>query len=202
MTDSGREPRSSSVPAPETGGVEGSDRISGRRNWSRLGTFVVIILAAAVIQRYGFNISAVRGVSMEPTLHEGQRLFVNKTAAWTGSFSRGDVVVLKEPDGTGTEKIHPYLVKRIVAAAGDRIEITDGRVFVNGEELKEPYTDERIEDGDYGPFTVGKGYCFVMGDNRRAGASLDSRSFGPIAVRSLVGRAEWIIWPPDALKGL
>ncbi|SEG53272.1 signal peptidase I [Paenibacillus sp. UNC499MF] len=202
MTDSGREPRSSSIHTPEKGGVQGGGRITGKRNWSRLGTFVVIILAAAVIQRYGFNISAVRGISMEPTLHEGQRLFVNKTVSWTGGFSRGDVVVLREPDGTGTESKRPYLVKRIVAAAGDKLEITDGRVFVNGEELKEPYTDQRIADGDYGPFTVGTGYCFVMGDNRRSGASLDSRSFGPAAVNSLVGRAEWIIWPPEALRGL
>ncbi|WP_068776935.1 signal peptidase I [Paenibacillus sp. FJAT-26967] len=165
------------------------------------GTVLLIVLAVLVIQRWGFNISMVRGTSMQPTLQPEQWLFVNKTVPWMGEFGQGDMVILKEPASVNRGE-HPYLVKRIVATAGQRVEIADGRLYIDGKEAVEPYSDARIEDGDFGPLVVAEGTLFVMGDNRRREGSLDSRFFGSVPEGGLIGRAEWIVWPPSSMSGL
>lgn len=70
-----------------------------------------------------------------------------------------------------------------------------GALYVNGEKVDEPYTDSPIEDGDFGPMHIGEGRVFVMGDNRHAAASADSRRFGEVPVSLIQGRAEYILWP-------
>jgi signal peptidase I len=154
-----------------------------------LTSVVVVIL----LHQFGFNLTIVKGQSMSPTLHDGERLFVNRAVFLWGNPKIEDIVILKEPDFSGFGD--PYLVKRVVALAGDVIEIRQGELYRNGQKVTEVYTDLKIEDGDYGPDTVASGHVFVMGDNRGMGNSKDSRYFGQVPVDLVVGRADYRLWP-------
>ncbi|MFD0676767.1 MULTISPECIES: signal peptidase I [unclassified Paenibacillus] len=161
--------------------------------WDWMKSIVIALFIVILIHQYGFHLSTVKGSSMKPTLEEGEWLFINKAARFTGPPQRGDVIVVKEPEGIETD--HPYLVKRVVAIAGDEVTIRQGKLFINGDEIQEAYTDSLIEDGRFDPYTVQQGCLFVMGDNRHRLASYDSRSFGAVSVEQVEGRADLIVWP-------
>src|SRR5690606_12600354 len=95
-----------------------------------------------------------------------------------------------------------FLVKRIVGMPGDTVEIIDRKLYINGNELSEPYTDVEIQDGNYGPEKVPPGHYFVMGDNRRQWASTDSRSFQSVPEDLIKGKAQFVIWPFSKIGGL
>jgi signal peptidase I len=136
--------------------------------------------------------------SMVPTIEPGtDRVLANKFIYRFEEPERGDVVVLDDPDGGGKP-----LLKRVVGLPGDRIQVQDGLLFVNGERIDEPYlnVDEVPDASVFGPVTVPKGDVFVMGDNR--GRSKDSRFFGPVPIDSLEGEAFLRFWPLDRLEVL
>lgn len=167
-------------------------------DWAKTLTFAIVIVV--IVNMFIFNLSTVNGHSMEPTLTEGEWLFVNKIGYTFGKPGRGDVVILKDPSDGLDRKA--YLVKRVIGMGGDTVEIRAGQLYVNGELVIEPYTDVAIESPDYGPHVVAEGQVFVMGDNRRGGASKDSRSFGTVPVDLLKGKAEFILWPITKLNKL
>lgn len=133
---------------------------------------------------------------MDPTLREGDWLFVNKAITYFKAPKRGEIVILKEPEKLAIPD-RPLLVKRIIAIEGDEVQSRAGALYVNGDPITEPYTNSPIEDGDFGPTEVGKGEIFVMGDNRHHAASADSRVFGVIPASLIEGRADFILWPLD-----
>lgn len=180
------------VPGTDKPSEHNKDIGWAREIWEWLKMMVLALVLVVLVHHFLFHVSAVRGNSMQPTLSEGEWLFINKTLRYTGSLQRGDIVVLREP---GSEEEPTFLVKRVVGLAGDEVHIRRGKLYVNGKEADEPYTDTSIEDGRFEPLTVEKGYVFVMGDNRRRYASNDSRSFGAVPLSLVEGRAEWIIWP-------
>ncbi|MCZ8514136.1 signal peptidase I [Paenibacillus filicis] len=167
-------------------------------DWFKSIIFAVVVVF--LLHHFIFHLSTVKGTSMQPTLEDGEWLFINKIVRITGSVQRGEVVVIQEP--TGTDKAHPFLVKRVVAVAGDEISVRSGKLYVNGEEVKETYTDAVIEDGRFEPYTVAKGQIFVMGDNRHRNASYDSRSFGSVPLTDIEGKAQWIVWPLGKWRSL
>ncbi|MEW9702422.1 signal peptidase I [Paenibacillus sp. SI8] len=162
--------------------------------WDWTKSILVALLVVILTHQFGFNLSTVRGSSMQPTLQEGEWLIVNKAITYLMAPKRGEVVILREPEERAMPD-HPYLVKRVVAIAGDEVESRSGVLYVNGAEVLEPYTDSPISDGDFGPTYVGPGHVFVMGDNRHAAASLDSRRFGSVPTGLIQGRAEFVVWP-------
>jgi signal peptidase I len=162
-----------------------------------IGTALVIVF---VLHTFVFNLSTVKGSSMQPTLEDGEWLFVNKWVYWVGEPKRGDVVILKDPSGGFGKR--EYLVKRIVALPGDTVEVKNHELYVNGEKYNEPYIDVQFEDADFSSLTVEKGHYFVIGDNRHAGASRDSRSFGSVPDEMIKGRADFILWPLKKIKKL
>lgn len=168
--------------------------------WDWTKSIAVALVIVILLNLFVFNLSTVKGHSMEPTLKEKEWLFVNKFALLIGHPKRGDVVILKDPDMPAGER--QYLVKRVVAIPGDQVQIRGGKLYVNGEPVVEPYTDIRIEDGDRGQVVVEDGHYFVMGDNRHQGASKDSRIFGTVAEQEIQGRADFILWPPRQVGGL
>lgn len=161
-------------------------------NWTVLILFSVVL--AFCVSRYGVALSVVNGTSMQPTLHNGDRLLINKWKFTLQVPQRGEVVTFQDPHNQSR-----FLVKRVVGVPGDQIEIRDGKLFRNGEEVHEPYIDTSIEDGNYGPITVVPGTIFVMGDNRHRYASRDSRydSVGLVPVKLVDGKVEFILWRPS-----
>nr|WP_139331980.1 signal peptidase I [Paenibacillus amylolyticus] len=168
--------------------------------WDWVKTIVVAFVIMMLLNLFVFNLSMVKGQSMQPTLVERDRLFVNKIVYHLGAPSRSDVIVLRDPS-EGVEK-KDFLVKRIVGLPGDTIEVRDHHLYVNGEQQAETYTDIEVQDPDFGPITLEPDHFFVMGDNRHEGKSKDSRVFGSITSDEIVGKAEFIFWPFSELKKL
>jgi signal peptidase I len=157
-------------------------------------SIVTAIIIAVFIKTFIFNTTYVLGNSMYPTLHEKDRLFALKFPLYFGGPHRGDVVVLEAPDSTDKDYI-----KRVIGIEGDKVEIIDGKVYLNDELLKEDY----IADGSYthiyneSLWIVPKGQVFVLGDNREEGASKDSRYFGCVDIDSIKGITGFRYFPFD-----
>lgn len=162
------------------------------REWLKTMVWALIILG--ILNSWVFNISTVKGQSMQPTLVQQERLFINKLIYKFHSPARGDVIILHDPV-LGAQPTSKLLVKRVVAIGGDTIEIRDHQVYINQIKQQEPYTDTIVGDADLAPMTVPEGQYYVMGDNRHQGMSKDSRIFGTIGLTQIVGRADFIIWP-------
>lgn len=127
--------------------------------------------------------------SMAPTLRPGEHVLAEKVTGHFGRWKRGDLVVFTSPDDGG------LALKRLVGMAGDRVEIRDGRLFVNDSRVREPYVDHaRVDSVYYGPVTVPDGQVLVLGDNR--GESEDSRQFGTVRLDAVEGRVIAVLWPP------
>lgn len=128
----------------------------------------------------------VQGHSMLPTLHEGEYLIINKLSYYLDEPHRGDIIVLHFPRDRSREYI-----KRVIGVPGDRIEIADSIVRVNGVPLNEPYVNG-TPAYRHESWTVPEGHYFVMGDNRNN--SSDSRSWSFLPRGDIVGRAWLIYW--------
>lgn len=152
-----------------------------------LGTILPAVLIAVLIHLFLAQATRVEGYSMEPTLHGRQRLIIEKVSYHLHPPRRGDIVVI-HVDNYGSER----LIKRIIGLPGEQVEVRDGSVFINGQALDEPYLDKAMR-GTYPPTVIPEGYIFVMGDNRNN--SNDSRSFGPVALDDIAGRAWLRYWP-------
>jgi signal peptidase I len=161
--------------------------------------WVVIIggafLVAFVVKTFLIQAFFIPSGSMLPTLHEDDRVLVNKLSYDLHDVNRGDLVVFERPEGESAGQIKD-LIKRVVALPGERIEQRDGDVYIDGDLLEEPYLAEGTETTNLDPQTVPDGHVFVMGDNR--GDSMDSRVFRAIDEDLIVGRAFVRVWPlPD-----
>jgi signal peptidase I len=152
-------------------------------------TLVPAVVIAVAINVFLAQATQVLGQSMEPTLHNTDRVVVEKvTYSLFHRPRRGDIVVIDLPSEAD------LLIKRVVGLEGETIEVRGGEVYINGELLVEEWM-VRLGGGSYGPLTVPPGHVFVLGDNR--GASNDSRAFGPVSIDCLVGRAWLSYWPLD-----
>jgi signal peptidase I len=155
-------------------------------------TVLPAVAIAVLINLFLAQGTHVHGQSMEPNLHPHQRLIVEKLSYRIHAPRRGDIVVVK------VQGFEVPLIKRVIGLPGEKVEIRDNRVFVNGLSLQESYLSEAIQP-DYGPTIVDPGTVFVLGDNRAA--SNDSRYFGPVPIEGIVGRA-WLSYWPFAELGL
>lgn len=160
----------------------------------------IALFVALVIRTFVLAHFVVDGTSMANTLHNGDRVFVNKLSYRIGEPSRGDVVVLHQFGETGRD-----LIKRVVALEGETIEVRNCQVFIDGRPMEEPYLDsELVQPGhcgrDVSGVTVPDDHVFVMGDNRDG--SQDSRNIGPVHEDDLVGRAFVVFWPAGNWKWL
>ena len=174
--------RTASFPLREPG-REPSDRALRR-------LLVALKVGAVLLVLYGlvFNFSVVRGSSMSPGIHDGDRILVNHISYLLQPVQRGDIVVLRYP-------LDPRLdyIKRVIGLPGDTVRIHGGFVSVNGEVIEEPYVSRPDPRGDLCVVVEAEHY-FVMGDNRPH--SSDSREFGQVPRANLVGKVDLCIWPP------
>jgi signal peptidase I len=159
-----------------------------RRRRPRLGsTAAVLVFLAVVLAVLVFEPFTVRSSSMTPTLRTGDQILAERLTPRFGQLERGDLVVFKAP------ATRALMVKRVVALAGDRVGLADGRLVVNGHRRAEAYVDLASVDSVYfGPEVVPAGSVFVMGDDRAD--SVDSRDFGPVPLDRVLGRVLWRLW--------
>jgi len=164
-----------------------------------------ILLAAGlafIIRIFLFEPYLVEGSSMDPTLHDGERLFVNKASFMIGDLERGDIVII---DG---EEKNIHYVKRVIGLPGDEIEVENHQLLINGQMFKEPYLqlneEKAAEQGtflmeNFKTISVPEHEIFVMGDNRAN--SMDSRNgLGSIAIGQVAGKAEFVFFPFEKIR--
>lgn len=187
-------------------------RAAGNADFLRFIVWLVIIMLA--IRAFAIEPVRVDGPSMQNTLQNGERCFVEKIGYLFTSPKQGDIVIIHFP---GRE--NEAFVKRVVAVAGQTIEVrkslsdgvTEMTVFVDGEPLDESaYTDTLLLDNimrynriscagsDNGVFTVPEGCIFVMGDHRTN--SQDSRVVGAIPLSYVIGRVHGVIYPIKSIR--
>lgn len=166
-----------------------------KSTWKQFVFDLVETLLLALILYAGINALTARvrvdGFSMNPTLQDGEYVLVSKLAYHLGEPQRGDIIVFRYPGEPPQD-----LIKRLIGLPGDVVEVKDGLVFVNGEQLSEPYiAASPLYDGNW---RVPDGYLFVLGDNRND--SSDSHSWGVLPDDNVIGKAIVIYWPPTDWK--
>lgn len=183
----------------------------------------IAVVLALLIRYYIGTPTIVKQTSMYPTLKEGQRLILNRMVkTFNKDLERGDIITFEaptirnatnvkavygaEPEGWFNKFTYYVLeinktsyIKRVIALPGEHVLLKDGKVYVNGEELKEEYLQEELITEERNvyltDFTVPEGYIFAMGDNRLH--STDCREFGCIPIEKVEGKV-WIrFWPFD-----
>jgi signal peptidase I len=129
----------------------------------------------------------VDGYSMEPTMHNGSRVLVNRLAYLSSEPQRGDIIVFHFPRNPKEEYI-----KRVIGLPGDHVRVSSSGVEINGQMLSEPYiaSAPRYQS----EWTVPEDTLFVLGDNRNS--SSDSHSWGPVPMDLVIGKAAVVYWPP------
>jgi signal peptidase I len=170
--------------------------ILGEETKDWMVSILVAVVLALFIRYFIVELYLVDGSSMEPTLHNSQRLVVNKFIYHFKAPERGDVVVFRYPADPSRD-----FIKRVIAVGGDAVEVKDGRVFVNGQLQNEPFILEKTR-GTYPLTTVPEGHIFAMGDNRNN--SKDSRfpDVGFVSLELLKGKAFLVFWPFNQMKTL
>lgn len=147
-------------------------------------TLLFFGIVRVLVQNY-----RVDGPSMQPTLYTSEYILVDKAEYYLHSPERGDVVVFVYPDDPSKN-----FVKRIVGVPGDTVEVmANGDVVVDGVTIREPYIKNRTNPYQPEQVKLRDDQYFVLGDNR--GDSLDSRAFGPVPRKDIIGKAALVYWP-------
>lgn len=154
---------------------------------------IAVVIAVVIIQFIKPTI--VKESSMEPNFYANNYLFISKMSYKFGKTpQKGDVIVFRSNLLTENGK-KKLLIKRVIGVAGDRIDIRDGKVYINGKVDKATYTMSGYTSGSIEGLTVPKGKLFCMGDNREV--SIDSRyeEVGCVSVNKVVGKAVFRLFP-------
>lgn len=156
--------------------------------------FVITLCAVLFLTVFLMRHTVVDGSSMQNTLQDGQHLLISDLFY---EAERGDIVVLQSSDIS----IKTPIVKRIIALGGDRVKMENGTVYVNGKALTENYVLEGCHFSsvpmDFPEITVSEGHVFVLGDHRDR--SSDSRVFGEVDERCILGKVYACIFPFDSI---
>jgi signal peptidase I len=177
-------------PAPATPEAPDSS-LRTLRTWARDLFFSVLVSFFIIL--FVYQPVKVEGGSMEPGLEDQERIFINKLVYRFESIERGDIVVFRYPRDT-----RKSFIKRVIGLPGDRIRIRSGQVFVNGQELSEPYVpSDYLDASSYDETVVPNNAYFVLGDHRSM--SRDSREFGPVMRSYIYGKAVFGYWPIDKM---
>lgn len=155
-------------------------------------SFAIAVLVILFINIFVLQSFLVRGPSMQPTLHDDERLFVSKFIYKIRLPKTGDIVVIIPP-GDPTRKY----IKRVIAGPGQNVAVDASKVYVNGQELNEPYIKEKTLQ-NYSQVVVPQDTIFVMGDNRNCSKDSRDPAVGFVPLKNVVGKAVFIFWPvPD-----
>jgi signal peptidase I len=210
------------VAADGPGSAPVQEEQSTKNSLVELVTIVAVALGLALlIQAFLVKPFRIPSQSMEPTLDVGQRVLVDRVRFHFRDPHRGDIVVFKPPRGADlnecgrppapasacavptAQRSDTNFIKRVVAVPGDRISIKRGRVYINGT-LRDPWKIARDDSCSIcnlpKPITIPPDHYFMMGDNR--GESADSREWGPVPRKWIIGKAFATYWPPKRIGTL
>lgn len=200
-----------------------------KKEQSATGSLIELVTIVAVALGLALGIQAVLvkpfripSESMVPTLSVGQRVLVDRVSQRFSDPDRGDVTVFKPPKGADDnecgarkpanmacprpteERSETNFIKRIVGLPGERLKVVNNRVFINGRQQEEPFVnrDSPCEQlcNLTREITIPKDHYFMMGDNR--GESADSREWGPVPRKWVIGQAFVTYWPPKKIGPL
>jgi len=150
---------------------------------------LLAIIILTLVHFFIISIFLVDGESMDPTLTTGEFCLLDKISYDFSQPQRGDVVVLNYPG----DPQHNRYVKRVIGLPGETVEVKNGSVFINNKILTENYLPKDIFNPKNGVWNLSNVEYFTMGDNRLN--SNDSRYFGPVEKRFLVGKVVWVFFP-------
>ena len=206
-------------PASKRSDKEAKD---GKGSFIELIVIVVVALGLALgIQQFLVKPFRIPSESMVPTLTVGQRVLVDRVSPRFSDPDRGDILVFKPPHGADDDaevqcgapetpdqpcarptkdRSDTNFIKRVVGLPGDRLKVLNGHVYINGKQQTEPFINasESCDTCNLPKeITVPPGHFFMMGDNR--GNSTDSRVWGPIPKKWVIGGAFFTYWPPKRI---
>jgi signal peptidase I len=167
--------------------------LSSVAHWAR--DLIISVVLAIFVILFIYQPVKVEGTSMMPTLDDQERIFINKFVYrfHFGNIERGDTVVFWFPGDPSKSYI-----KRVIGMPGDRVEVVDGKVIVNGEALVENYVPPEFRDqSSMSERAVPQDQYFVLGDHRSS--SNDSRAWGMVPRRFIYGKAVFVYWPLDKM---
>lgn len=149
------------------------------------GIFAAAFVAVVVVVAFGLHTNMI-GNSMEPSLYNGQRIYVDRFIYKVRSPKRGDVIVFL-PNGNSNSH---YYVKRVVGLPGETIQIKDGKLYIDGLLLEEGANFDKMADGGIAVNEVclEEGQYFVLGDNRNNSEDSRSANIGPVYENYIIGK--------------
>lgn len=159
------------------------------KSW--IGSLIIIVVILAIFLTF-FKSVSVSGSSMEDTLHDGDYLLTSKRSYNIGEPERGDIVIF--PHGA------QLFIKRIIGLPGDKLDIQDGAVYLNGKQLTESYIKKGAKTYGDIHITIASGEVFVMGDNREN--STDSRIIGTVKISDITSKVLFRYWPLNKFGGV
>ena len=173
-----------------------------KKDWKKellewVESLAVAVVVALLIVNFVFTLVTVSGASMEPTLQDKNFLFVLRLGY---EPDNGDIIVFKP-----VSEPKKYYIKRVIATEGQEVDIRSGKVYVDGEELNEPYIEDITQDryNESYPKTVPENCVFVLGDNRdNSRDSRDAIGVGMVSEDSIVGKAWFRLFPFNKIGGL
>ncbi|GAB4112401.1 MAG: signal peptidase I [Candidatus Caldatribacteriota bacterium] len=173
-----------------------NSKVSTKRKKSMIRELLETVISAGIIAFFIITfigqVTVVKGASMEPTLHDRERLIANKISYRFESPQRGEIIIFKPPFPTNRNYI-----KRIIGIPGDKIQIINGIVYVNDKQLEEPYVEYQSYE-NLSTVIVPEDSYFVLGDNRPN--SSDSRYWGFVPRKNIIGKTWVLFWPPNRIR--
>lgn len=167
--------------------AENEQKISWKRTLIAFGICVLVAIGIAlIITNFVASHTKVDGISMESTLEDGDDIIVEKFSYLTNDPERYDIIVFHQSD---TENY----IKRVIALPGERIQITEGKIYINDRAVFDAYGNTKMEDGGIAekPIKLGEDEYFVLGDNRNASKDSRDKAVGVIKREQIIGKA-WL----------
>jgi signal peptidase I len=160
-------------------------------------TISLSLIIALGIRTFIAEARYVPSGSMEPTIQPGDHLIIDKISFDFTSPKRGDIVVFNPTKTLQEDNFHDAFIKRVIGLPGDKVEVKNGQVYINGSPIKENYIEAK-PDYNWGPVIVPANSYLVLGDNRND--SFDSHYWGFVPRNKIIGRAIFFFWPLNRIR--